>query len=135
MPNTFDIPFVEKFAQTLAVLPHRSTRHRHRRERRQYRQAARIFLFAAVAVFLGMLFFGFNAHSLPAARHRTLGAAYSILVGVGIYFLARGALRIADSNMPVWRKIVACLFFAALAAAAVFGAWEMGLSPIGKEES
>ncbi len=78
--------------QTSAVLPHRSTRHRLRRERRQHRQAAWIFLVASAAVFLGMLFFGFNAHSLPAARHRTLGAAYSVLVGVGIYFLARSAL-------------------------------------------
>ncbi len=120
--------------QTSAVLPHRSTRHRLRRERRQHRQAAWIFLFASVAVFLGMLFFGFNAHSLPSARHRTLGAAYSVLVGVGVYFLARSALWISNSNMPAWRKICICLFLAALTAAAVFGSWEMGLSPIRKEE-
>ena len=129
-----DIPFAEKFMQTSAVLPHRSTRHRLRRERRQHRQAAWIFLFASFAVFLGMLFFGLNAHSLPSARHRTLGAAYSVLVGVGIYFLSRSALWISNSNMPAWRKISLCLFLAALAVAAVFGAWEMGLSPIRKEE-
>lgn len=132
--NTLDISFVEKFGQSLAVLPHRSTRHRLRRERRQHRQAAWIFLFAAIAVFLGMLFFGAGAHSLPSARHRTLGAAYSVLVGVGVYFLARSALWISNSNMPAWRKIGLCLFLAALATAAVFGSWEMGLSPIRKEE-
>lgn len=81
-----------------------------------------------------MLFFGFNAHSLPASRHRALGAAYSVLVGVGVHFLARSALWIADSNMPAWRKIGICLFLAFFAAAAIFGSWEMGLSPIRKEE-
>ena len=134
MSNTLNIPFAEKSVQTSAVLPHRSTRHRLRRERRQHKQAAWIFLVASVAVFLGMLFFGFNAHSLPAARHRTLGAAYSVLVGVGVYFLARSALWIADSNIPAWRKIGICLFLAAFATATIFGSWEMGLSPIRKEE-
>lgn len=133
MPPHINIPFAEKSVQTSVVLPHRSTRHRARRERRQHRQAAWIFLFAAIAVFLGMLFFGFNAHSLPPARHRILGAAYSVLVGVGVYFLARSALWIVNSNMTAWRKIGICLFLAALAVAAIFGAWEMGLSPIGKE--
>ncbi len=113
------------------MLPQHSTRHRVRRERRQRRLAAWIFLLACVVLFLGMVFFG--PDQLPLYRHRALGITYSVFVGVGVYFFTGSTLRIADSNMPAYCKAGLCLFFALTAGAAVFGVWEMGLSPIGRE--
>jgi Mn2+/Fe2+ NRAMP family transporter len=114
------------------VLPQRSTRHRGRRERRQQRQAAWMFLIACVFVFGFMFLFG--PDELVAVQHRALGVSYSILVGFLGYFTCGSTKIVAESEISTFSKVLICLIVAALAATSVVALWEMGISPVSRSE-
>ncbi|MCS1408875.1 MAG: hypothetical protein M2R45_02052 [Verrucomicrobia subdivision 3 bacterium] len=89
-----------------------------------------MFLIACVIVLLAMILFG--PSELRPSQHRALGITYSVLVGFLVYFFMGSTSWIGDSEMSGYRKAGICLFIAILAGAVVLGAWEMGLSPVGK---
>ena len=110
------------------MLPQRSTRHRGRRERRQQRQAAWMFLIASVVVFLLITFWG--PQDVSPGQHRALGIAYSVFVGFFAFFLTGSTKAVAESDRSGWTKVGICLVAAAIAAVAVYGVWVLGLSPV-----
>ena len=112
----------------LVVLPQRSTRHRGRRERKQQRQAALMFLIACVVVFVSMFFFG--PRDLAPRQYRALGITSSVLVGFLAYFTCGSTKFISDTEMSSYAKIGICLLAAVLASLGFLGLWEIGLSPI-----
>ena len=111
------------------MLPQRSTRHRGRRERKQQRQAALMFLIACTVVFVAMFFFG--PRDLDPRQYRALGITSSVLVGFLAYFTCGSTKFISDAEMSSFGKIGICLCVAIIAALGVLWLWEMGLSPLG----
>ena len=110
------------------MLPQRSTRHRGRRERRQQRQAAWMFLVACAAVF-GLMFLS-APDELGVLQYRALGVTWSVLVGFLAYFTCGSFKSVAESEKPGYFKVGLCLIAALSAALVVYGLWEMGVSPV-----
>ena len=78
--------------------------------------------------------FLFGPDELAPVQHRALGVSYSVLIGFLVYFSCGSTRWVAESEISTMAKVVICLIGAALAAAAVIGLWEIGISPVTRSD-